>query len=107
MKALFLRSWLLVTCFSLLGLGCSASVEQATCDSGQTTCDGVCTDVKTDAQNCGACGTSCGLGAACTAGKCAAASCAQGLELCGDSCIDTKADPANCGMCGKTCPSNE
>jgi hypothetical protein len=34
-------------------------------------CNGVCVDLQTDVNNCGACGTKCTSGQTCTAGKCA------------------------------------
>jgi hypothetical protein len=41
------------------------------CNPGQMLCGGLCVDTSTDANNCGACGTVCPMGAACQAGMCA------------------------------------
>ena len=41
------------------------------CPSGQTDCGGgVCSDLQTDAANCGACGSACGSGQPCAGGVC-------------------------------------
>jgi hypothetical protein len=40
------------------------------CGSDQTVCAGACVDLETDAQNCGACGDPCALGASCEDGTC-------------------------------------
>jgi hypothetical protein len=49
--------------------GCSDSVPS--CPSGQTACVTTCTDVQSDAKNCGACGNVCPTGQTCAQGKCA------------------------------------
>lgn len=41
------------------------------CPSGLTGCDGICTNVRSDARHCGACDASCALGAVCESGACA------------------------------------
>lgn len=65
----------------------------------ETPCDGVCVNLATDRDNCGACGVKCG------AGECANATChcAVQKELCGGTCIDVSDDPENCGACGRSC----
>ncbi len=60
----------------------------------------VCTDLQTDAMNCGRCGTVCGAGAECIAGRC---QCGTGHLLCGGRCVDVRSDPMNCGSCGAAC----
>src|SRR5205085_5448608 len=44
--------------------------SQASCDSPRSKCETGCTDTATDPANCGACGTKCGTGEACTARQC-------------------------------------
>ena len=80
------------------------------CPQGQDDCGGVCTDLNTDAANCGLCGVACAAGETCQAGVCvgqpaaAALDCAgQGLTDCGGVCTDLNTDPANCGLCGFAC----
>ena len=58
-------------------------------------CDGVCTDTDNDPNNCGACGTTCAAGSACTDGECA--------SLCGNRVLD--GDEA-CDPPGSTCGTN-
>ena len=73
-----------------------------TCASGQKACSQGCTNVQTDAQNCGACGKVCGTGQTCSAGVCA---CGTGLLSCGGSCVSS--NNTNCGACGTTCSSTQ
>jgi hypothetical protein len=81
---------------------------------GLTDCGGFCTNLSSDASNCGACGNACpaqhgpyGLIDAswsCQGGVCVEASCAaKGLTDCGGFCIDLAVDAANCGACGNSC----
>jgi hypothetical protein len=58
-----------IKCLHLAGESCSVNAE---CFSG-VCCGGTCRDTKTDAFNCGSCGTTCGgsnLGHTCTGGRC-------------------------------------
>jgi endo-1,4-beta-D-glucanase Y len=72
----------------------------ATCASGLLTCGSACVNAQTDFQNCGTCGTKCGDGQSCMAGKCV---CAGGLTGCGTTCANLTSDGANCGTCGTAC----
>jgi hypothetical protein len=74
-----------------------APVDAGVCT---TKCDGGCTDLKTDPQNCGKCGKTCAMGAQCVQGSC---QCAMGQSICGNGCVDLKSDLANCGKCGTVC----
>ena len=92
---------------------CAKAQTLPTCETGQTLCAGpLCTDLQTDPDNCGACGTSCPSGEVCVAGACAT-SCPTGDDVCtpdGGSrgfCVDVKNDNQNCGKCGQACPSGE
>jgi hypothetical protein len=73
---------------------------------GQTRCGGVCLDLLTNGDNCGACGNQCGrllLNSSCIGGNC---KCAPGLgnKDCGaEGCVYTDIDPLNCGGCGHEC----
>jgi hypothetical protein len=40
------------------------------CKAPFTKCSGACTDVQSDPNNCGQCGTACPAGQSCTAGAC-------------------------------------
>lgn len=77
------------------------------CPPGQTRCDGVCVDLRTDAVNCGECGLPCAseLGAgSCINGICG---CLEGSTRCNGICVVTDRDPLNCGRCGNACPSGQ
>ena len=97
-------------CVQCLGNGnCTAprgvcTNNACTCDAGLTTCGGFggggCVDLKTSANNCGACGTQCGFGESCTAGKCG---CPGGGTVCNGQCVDLTSSPAHCGACGTMC----
>jgi endo-1,4-beta-D-glucanase Y len=67
-------------------------------------CSGVCADLQTSPQNCGACGTICSAGQSCTAGVCG---CAAGQQACGGACTDVMTNPLNCGMCGTMCAGGQ
>jgi hypothetical protein len=80
--------------------GRSCQNGACTCPAGQTSCNGACVDTKTDAGNCGACGTACPTGQSCQGGVC---SCPSGQTKCAGECVDTQTDVANCGTCGNDC----
>ncbi|MCC7534712.1 MAG: hypothetical protein IT379_00785, partial [Deltaproteobacteria bacterium] len=62
------------------------------CEGGTCTCppsercDGACTDVRSDARHCGACGNACAPGQACENGACVV-NCTDPQTRCGDSCV--------------------
>ena len=74
-------------------------------------CLNKCTDTKTDAQNCGACGKPCAAGMTCIGGICqcagpggqGAATCAKDEACCSGKCVSVMSDDVNCGACGKDC----
>ena len=90
-----------------------------TCNAGFADCfggalDGCETDLTTDVDHCGGCGTICPQVAhgarSCVASTCGIASCATGYADCnmmvGDGCEqDLNTDVNNCGMCGMVCPT--
>jgi hypothetical protein len=77
-----------------------------TCPEGQSLCSGVCIDVNTSADHCGACGVECAAGDACVAGACQnMTACGAGESMCGDSCVNTSNDSAHCGGCNNSCGS--
>jgi hypothetical protein len=83
------------------------------CDPGSTLCETTCTDVTSDADNCGLCGRICTAGAngtaVCNASMCGIA-CNTGFGDC-DGDVSTgcernlASDLANCGACANRCPT--
>jgi hypothetical protein len=68
-------------------------------------CDGVCVDLATDPDNCGACGNVVPDRQACGVGEPVCED--RTLTLCDGACIDLGADLDNCGGCGNACPVPE
>ena len=96
------------------------------CSPGQTSCRGICRDLRTDNGNCGSCGNTCPSGQTCQNSGCilpgtatpvvstsapvtlvSDISCSGRQTLCGNSCVDLFTDKKNCGVCGRTCGSQE
>jgi hypothetical protein len=75
------------------------------CSIGLTKCGNGCFDLRTDAKNCGACGTICPAGKTCNEGTCSG--CAAGLTKCANGCFDLRTDAKNCGACGTICPAGK
>lgn len=75
----------------------TAPVTTQTC----SLCNGVCVDLETDPENCGACGNAVDPSGSCVGGQptCNGAA----LTNCAGACVDTDSDANNCGACGKTC----
>jgi endo-1,4-beta-D-glucanase Y len=95
----------LVACFGLALFVASCATPSTTppttCQNGQMSCGGVCTDVTTT-QNCGACGKTCGNGQVCQSGSC---QCGAGLLLCNGQCVAS--DSSHCGSCTTTCSGTQ
>jgi len=73
---------------------------------GYAICSGECTNLQTNATNCGSCGTRCTGETACLNGICAAGNCPEGKTACISSgiCADLSSDILNCGECNHQCP---
>lgn len=99
----------LVTAVALLSLtACPPTPPppDASCPAGFSSCNGACVALKTDPDNCGACGNACAVNAICRDGSCRAI-CSAGETLCGNTCANTRSDPANCGACGNACAAGQ
>jgi hypothetical protein len=81
---------------------------------------GGCTNILTDANNCGYCGIVCAAGQACFDGQCLNTACTAQTEArpcalfdggagecCAQVCQDIETDPTNCGGCGRQCSVTE
>jgi hypothetical protein len=66
------------------------------CAEGAIYCDGVCTFLNNDPNNCGVCGNVCGQATPyCSGGQCWDSACGG---------ADLNWDSSNCGRCGNVCP---
>ncbi|MCP3100577.1 hypothetical protein LZ198_17035 [Myxococcus sp. K15C18031901] len=93
---------LLLSVVALSLTGCPD--EGAVCTAGLSVCEGACVDLVGDAQNCGACGSACGVAEVCQDGACG---CRAGTQSCGGACVDTASDVAHCGACGLACAAGQ
>lgn len=96
---------------------CSNGICTPVCNAGWKNCngdwkDGCETNVGTDCNNCGNCGSTCPLyphsTRSCSNGKCTPM-CSSGWKDCNgnwnDGCeVNVNSDVNNCGGCGKSCP---
>ncbi len=82
------------------------------CDDGQACCDGLCADIKSDANNCGGCDVVCEADdnstLTCSSGFCEVASCEEPFDDCDgnpeNGCeADLTSDVRHCGGCGNGC----
>jgi hypothetical protein len=93
------------------------TMTPVTCPTGTTDCSGICVDLQSDVDNCGACGHVCpeaqpGFERGCVEGTCffqreRAPACEPGLSRCSEGCVDLASDAANCGACGNACAAGE
>jgi endo-1,4-beta-D-glucanase Y len=90
--------------------GSSGTLSSPMCSNGQVSCpvppmanmgvSTVCTDTRTDGNNCGVCLKKCASPQVCSNSTC---TCAAPLLACGDKCANVDSDPMNCGACGTIC----
>ena len=123
-RPLALRAALLL-CVGVLGATASCMLAAGLdepwhqhCDATQVLCDGVCADLMSDEDNCGACGSPCKQGESCCGGKCAptatdrdnCGACGErrdGKTCCAGSCVDPAREQDKCGACGNACSSGD
>ena len=86
--------------------GCGGD-DPSGCPSGQTSCDGVCTDTEFSPDHCGACGNVCVYGEICQDGACSSICSGSTPTKCGDSCVDTDSSRDHCGGCDNSCSDGE
>jgi hypothetical protein len=82
----------------------SAAAEEDTgdCPTGQTICDGECTDLTSDPDHCGSCGFACVEGGTCEEALCIA-DCSGGELSCDGMCTDVSSNDLHCGDCDSPC----
>jgi cysteine-rich repeat protein len=78
--------------------------DDGLCPGDLVDCGGVCTDLMTNAMNCGGCGIVCDAGQTCSQGIC---NCQAGLVMCAGNCVDVMSDPVHCGACSAPCGTSE
>jgi len=97
------------------GQGAGSSCE---CPVGQSFCEGVCTTIGNDPENCGFCGNVCPENTTCVNGTC---QCDAGFIFCGGACVSTACaegetfnfstcscvanPPSGCAQAGDLCTS--
>jgi len=80
---------------------CGADGDCEMCPRGTVSCKWSCSDLKSDRENCGACGHACARQQTCVDGGCA---CPSGTVECSPGiCSDLQSDVQNCGACGHAC----
>ena len=91
-------------CNALAGEECSGDGCCNTLVGGKAVCDGRCVDTDTDANNCGACGTTCRGDETCEGGACrSSSSCGAGKEPCGAwGCVTAGSCCGGKLVCGTT-----
>ena len=75
------------------------------CPAYHERCRGSCVPVTDDPARCGACGSACGSGEVCFAGRCEMA-CPPDLAACAGRCVDLRLDSEHCGACGGACAAS-
>jgi hypothetical protein len=96
------------------GMGsCQCPTGNPLPDGGQTIldCNGTCSDITTDPNNCGGCavdgGSVCSSGQVCAPNDAGGGSCELSCGTateCSGACVTLSSDPNNCGACGNICP---
>jgi len=76
------------------------------CPPGKVPCNGWCTSLSNDIQNCGQCGYHCHASEQCINGQCSTP-CPEGQVQCNGWCTSVSNDIQNCGNCGVICHQNE
>lgn len=74
------------------------------CPPGLIDCDGTCSRVAADSNNCGSCGNVCPAGSTCAVGRC---DCMAPMIACDGLCIDPTSDADHCATCETDCLPSE
>ena len=85
---------------------CGSCGAYVCCPTSAACCNGTCTSVSSDRQNCGACGNACA--GSCVNGTCSGdGQCFGGQVFCDGYCREIQGDPSYCGGCFTSCGPNE
>ncbi len=81
---------------------CGSCGNFVCCTTGTACCNGTCTSVNSDANNCGACGNVCPASTpVCIQGTCG--NCPPPYTVCSGVCTSLMNSASNCGACGFAC----
>jgi hypothetical protein len=83
---------------------CVDGACQIDCDGGFVECPGVCVDLNSDPDNCGACGRDCASTQICQGSNCVNNPCGTGYHYCSTGCVSND-DVAHCGSSCTPCPA--
>jgi hypothetical protein len=93
-------------CNGNTGRLCGSCGTYVCCPTGTACCNGTCTIVNSDPNNCGDCGYVCPASTPiCYQGVCGG--CPAGATYCNGFCTNTGFDPSNCGGCGVVCADGQ
>ena len=78
-----------------------------TCEAPEVNCgNGVCANLVSDKNHCGACNAPCGGSMACRSGVCEQI-CPDVQLACDEVCVSPSSSPTDCGACGVMCAADE
>jgi hypothetical protein len=91
------------------GLVCASGLTCCAGGPGTTRVSAACTDLRSDARNCGRCDLPCRMPDGRSYGVCCRGVCCAGygFDCCGGECIDVLTDTRHCGACGTSCAAYE
>ena len=78
--------------------------ETMTCPHG--CCDGVCVDLRSDAEHCGRCETTCDKNWFCIDSVCSQSCSGDNARMCSGQCVSIATNEDHCGRCNRACGDN-
>jgi hypothetical protein len=82
---------------------CGSCGAYVCCATGTVCCNGSCTSLNSDPNNCGACGNVCG-GSSPVCIQAVCGNCPPPYTVCSGVCKNLQTSASNCGACGIVCP---